>query len=122
MLSIQSIKDSFSRYVIRIGRSRLRQQLLLRDDRFLADTGFSRTLLEQGIDAWPWRTEKAKNDAKTNVSILREHERRQAIAELHAYSDRELSDLGLTRGQIVQAVSNGRPEIDSQNKDWQRAA
>jgi uncharacterized protein YjiS (DUF1127 family) len=37
-------------------RSRLRQELLRWDARLLADAGFSRELLEDGVRAWPWRT------------------------------------------------------------------
>jgi len=36
-----------------------------------------------------------------------------AIAELSAYSDRELADLGITRGQIRDAVYHGRAGIDT---------
>ena len=37
---------------------------------------------------------------------------RQAINELRSLSDRELNDLGLSRGSIVSAVINGRPGYD----------
>ncbi len=36
------------------GRRRARRTLLAKSDRLLADMGFSRELLEQGVDAWPW--------------------------------------------------------------------
>ena len=115
MLSIQSFKERFTRYVIRIGQARLRQQLLLRDDRFLVDTGFSRELLERGVGAWPWRI----SEAKVDKPALPQRDDRQAITELEAYSDVELADLGLVRSQIPDAVRHGRPGIDT---DLQHAA
>ena len=36
----------------------------------------------------------------------------QAVAELRAYNDNELSDLGIGRDQIVDAVLHGRPGIE----------
>ncbi len=36
-------------------------------------------------------------------------EQRQAILELMSYSDRELADLGICRGSIIDAVRFGRP-------------
>lgn len=41
---------------------------------------------------------------------------RQAIAELMSYSDRELSDLGISRSSIIDAVLYGRP-LDKQSKE-----
>lgn len=40
----------------------------------------------------------------------REARLREAEAELHAFSDRALADIGLTRGEIAHAVRHGRPE------------
>jgi|GEM_PF-2557490 uncharacterized protein YjiS (DUF1127 family) len=37
----------------------------------------------------------------------------RAIAELSAYSDRELSELGIRRADIREAVLYGRPGIDA---------
>ena len=39
--------------------------------------------------------------------------RARAIKELRQLSDRELSDLGITRGTIVEAVTNGRPGVEN---------
>ncbi|NBB82906.1 MAG: DUF1127 domain-containing protein [Alphaproteobacteria bacterium] len=36
----------------------------------------------------------------------------RAIAELQAYSDRDLADLGLARSEIADAVLHGRPSHD----------
>lgn len=37
------------------GNAEVRRYLLQLSDRQLADRGFSRELLEQGLGAWPWR-------------------------------------------------------------------
>ena len=48
---------TLARLIENAGRSRARRALLAQSDRSLADAGFSRTLLESGIGAWPWRIE-----------------------------------------------------------------
>lgn len=42
----------------------------------------------------------------------RDSEIRRAIAELSTYTDRELADIGVSRGSIHEAVLHGRPGID----------
>lgn len=44
------------------GRNVVRDELLSKDDRFLADIGISRELLEEGVGAWPWRIDQLAND------------------------------------------------------------
>ncbi|MDO6460036.1 DUF1127 domain-containing protein [Granulosicoccaceae sp. 1_MG-2023] len=41
-----------------VGRERARRELLNLSDRYLEDLGFSRALLQEGAEAWPWRTEE----------------------------------------------------------------
>ena len=50
---------ALERGILETGRNRARRHLLERGDRFLADAGFSRELLERGNGAWPWRVEDA---------------------------------------------------------------
>lgn len=40
------------------GQHRVRNELLAMSDRQLTDIGYSRELLRQGVDYWPWRLEK----------------------------------------------------------------
>lgn len=40
-----------------IGRHRVHRELLQCGDHTLANLGFSRELLKQGLDAWPWRVD-----------------------------------------------------------------
>lgn len=42
-------------------RERTRQHLLALNERALADLGFERELLEQGVDAYPWREVTVEN-------------------------------------------------------------
>ena len=90
-------------------RSRLRQRLLRMDDRRLEDIGYSRALLEDGVRAWPWRlpADSIAGLGRFELGSFRGYAK--AVAELQAYSDAELNDLGLSRGTIEHAVRNGRP-------------
>ena len=92
-------------------REEARCTLLRMSDRNLQDIGISREKLEMGVGAWPWQVDGKGRAADTDKTITPAM-RKQAIRELQAYSDRELHDLGLSRGDIVDAVNNGRPGID----------
>ena len=65
-----------------LSRAKLRRQLLDMNERALEDIGYSRALLEQGVNAWPWR-------------IMEEEwtPGRRAVAELKPHSDRALRPL-----------------------------
>src|SRR5215467_9099857 len=101
----------FADLMTRIERSRLRQRLLRMDDRRLEDIGYSRALLEDGVRAWPWRlpVDSVAGLGRFELGLFRGPSFARAVAELRAYSDAELNDLGLTRGTIEHAVRNGRP-------------
>lgn len=135
MRIIEAIKAGYEHSIIRAGRARVRRELLSLSDRLLADAGFSRELLEAGVSAWPWRVNE--DTGPLNLAALAESDRdvhplpgkneyRRAVAELRAYSDLELADLGLARGQIEYAVKYGRPGIDNVKvaaaADYKRAA
>ena len=61
MLVVNRIKLAISRLIIRIGRERLRNQLLSLSDRMLLDAGFSPELVKAGTHAWPWQLERDMN-------------------------------------------------------------
>ena len=44
-------------------RGLVREELLTKDDRLLADIGISRELLEEGVGAWPWRIDQRGDGA-----------------------------------------------------------
>ena len=97
----------------RIARARTCTELLRRNDRVLADAGFSRELLELGARAWPWRVDTGAEDLRY-VARMR---RRRAILELEAYDDRALADLAIARADIPRAVSEGRTGIELDRRD-----
>jgi len=47
-------------------------------------------------------------------SLAAERRRRKAIFELQRFDDRNLADMGVTRGEIESAVRNGRPKRSAQ--------
>ena len=100
---------NYENFMIRKGREEARHILLTRSDRALEDLGFSRYLLESGIDAWPWRDSAEASDNS-------ESQMQQAITELKALDDRDLQDLGISRGQIVESVEHGREGIEQERK------
>jgi uncharacterized protein YjiS (DUF1127 family) len=101
-------------------RSRLRQELLRREDRVLADIGVSRTLLEAGLRAWPWLAPTEPRVQFGRFAPSREVTRAdyaRAVAELEASTDADLRDLGLTRGSIADAVLHGRPGFPEDRRE-----
>ncbi len=70
--------------------------------------GLSPARLREGLKAWPWRLETSTAAAPG----LSQQEIRKAEAELGAYTDRELAELAISRGDIPYAVRHGRPGID----------
>lgn len=74
------------------------------------ESGFSPTLVNEGISAWPWR-EVHQSDKLSNIQWVIAEEQR-CVNELERLTDYELADLGLSRGSIRQSVRHGRPGID----------
>jgi len=109
--TLKKLTDRYNRYMTMLGRRRAREVLLKSSDRLLKDAGFSRELLEQGVDAWPW----AASDARQDLPPLKfdDEAAQKAIRELQSYKDSELHDLGITRGRIRDAVYNGREGFES---------
>ena len=72
------------------GRRQARRALLAKSDRLLADMGFSRELLEQGVKAWPWLVAPETTDkfaATASVVALLAHH--SDIAEAHQEMDEQ---------------------------------
>lgn len=57
MTILNRLRRTLERTFVNVGRARAREYLLRQDDRVLADSGFSRELLEQGNRFWPWRVD-----------------------------------------------------------------
>jgi len=99
----------FDSYMTRQGRIRAHKVLIGQSDWVLDDLGISRELLKGGVKNWPWKNaENQPSVIETSKESRRKIEAR-AIRELNSYSDKELHDLGINRGSIVEAVRNGRP-------------
>lgn len=88
-------------------RQLVRRELMTLPDYRLADLGFDRAALADGINAWPWRIagEEFVAPETENQPVLSRRELRQAERELTAMSDRELFELGIARTDIRRAVN-----------------
>lgn len=111
------IITGYENYMMRLAHQRTLDVLARQSDATLRDIGISRDMLRKGavsIPLKPTRQSRSERPAKVTSSTRQmAMSRLRAIAELRSYSDRELRDLGITRGSIVEAVANGRPGIDS---------
>ena len=112
MKILDNLLRGFNSYMTHLGRARAREVLLRSSDRMLEDAGFSRELLESGVKAWPWHTPELALtpldfEQVGNVAAMR---------ELQTYSDKDLHDLGISRGSIPEAVMFGREGIDNNSE------
>ncbi|MFK8081942.1 MAG: hypothetical protein AB8B97_16775 [Granulosicoccus sp.] len=132
MTLFHKITNSIRQSAEKRARARDCEQLLKMSDRQLADCGFSRLQLLDGVDSWPWRVQHETNDLSSVVpskpesaSKKRRHnarEIRKAIKELSAYSDRELTEMGITRGSIKEVVRTGRASVENVPDNAKHAA
>ena len=88
------------------GRRKALAELNTMSDRTLEDLGISRALLSQGIQSWPWKSSMESDIVTSKQS--KSSEIKAAIRELQSYNDRDLADLGISRGEIEDVVRNGR--------------
>ena len=86
----------FGRLLQWLNHSRTRARLSHLNDRYLADIGISRELLEQGVRAWPWRTAADADLLQSSHGRLGESHDARAVAELRS-----------ARGKLADAVGNG---------------
>jgi len=113
---LKQLKNHLQNYALH----RTRIHLLNLSDRQLEDVGISRTLLAQGITAWPWREdEKASADLTAQPAKMKAKDINNAIRELSRMSDQQLRDIGIDRGTIRHSVTHG---IDGRGPGPKRAA
>jgi len=105
MSILHTLSDAVLAAFEKSGRRKALAELNTMSDRTLEDLGISRSLLSQGIQSWPWKSDMTLN---TTVNKSKSSEIKAAIKELQAYNDRDLADLGISRGEIVDIVMNGR--------------
>ena len=112
--TLKSMANRYNNYMTHLGRKRACKVLLHSSDRMLEDAGFSRELLEKGVDAWPWQA----SDSSTELEPVRLDTLtlKRAVHELKSYSDQELNDLGISRGTIAESVIKGREGIERQEE------
>lgn len=118
-MSLMAIWKRIETGLVLAGRARARREMLVMSDRLLAESGFSRELLEQGVEAWPWRLDVV-DEAPAPIE---EPEPRygdseeviaRAVAELSAYTDSELDELGISRTDIARVVRYGEVAADEE--------
>ena len=117
------VVSSFEKYMTRLARQRTLQVLSQQSDATLRDIGVSRAMLNSGHVSWPLQSAELNSVQAEYNTVKPERSsaattyhkvmsKARAIRELRACSDRELRDLGITRGSIVEAVQYGRPGIE----------
>jgi uncharacterized protein YjiS (DUF1127 family) len=114
---MKKLAKRISNYMEHYGRVKSRQILLNLSDRQLEDAGISKELLLQGTSAWPWRVAEEPAAPLTEIQLahindpvpapVSDSEYQQAVVDLEGMSDRDLRDMGLTRGEIRYAVRFG---------------
>lgn len=104
---LKNVYHQYQHLLILKGRKMAREVLLDKSDRELEDMGFSRTLLNAGISHWPWRVNTDEQSQLLTPAVEKD-----AIRALRTMTDRELFDLGITRGTIVESVRHGRSGIE----------
>lgn len=136
---ITRIGSGYNKYMTHRARQHTLHVLSQQSDATLRDIGVSRELLHGGVTGWPWQPKdlqsrqcspafarqstemKSERPVSAAVASITSRSRTtyhkvmrkaRAISELRNYSDRELRDLGITRGCIVEAVNHGRPGIE----------
>ena len=110
MSTFKKLTSSIFNALEMAGRAKTLAHLEGLSDRTLQDLGFSRTLMSQGVQAWPW---KADQEITAQAAYTESGEIDAAITELEAYNDRDLADLGISRNNIREAVIHGRKGIDT---------
>lgn len=112
--ALKKVARGYERYMTYKGRVLAREQLLRYDDRMLADSGFSRELLEKGVSGWPWLTETEQQGSLSADTL--HTSQRQATTDLKTLSDAELRDMGITRDTIEQAGVSGQESSPSDHQ------
>lgn len=115
-LTLKNLLARYDNHMTMKGRREVRKILLNKSPRALEDMGIDLYLLNQGVEAWPWRTGEVPATPARAVAVSKSREQRRAIRELRSMSNAELSDIGITRGSIVDAVKHGRA-MEKENEE-----
>lgn len=99
-----------------------KRHLYAMSDHELKDLGITRSDIENAVegvtsqDAQPKRSLLIRGFKAIAAKFVQAQEARAAYAVLMAMSSRELSDIGLTRGEINTAVHGGYPRLANDNR------
>lgn len=99
-----STMKALQRFFEATGKARVNSVLLSMGREKTEELGYSYEALRDGVSAWPWR--------KTPQNRAKEIETQSHVRELKTFTDRQLTDIGVARHGIEQAVRYGRPGID----------
>lgn len=116
MSFFNNIIQQFQRNALARVAPTIHEQLTRMEPVHLERAGISLELLAKGPSAYPWREQSIEAPQPVVTSISEPSEKmkiRRAIAELDGYSDAELADLGIARGDIHHVVRFGRPGVDT---------
>jgi uncharacterized protein YjiS (DUF1127 family) len=108
----ESLKCKWLNFAEKYSRIKTLQILERMPDRQLEDAGLCAALVRGGIEYYPWRVNEPaiplpNHKPKHKTVGLSRRELRRAEAELRALTNKELADLGLSRGNIPYAVRYG---------------
>ena len=101
MNTIGKTFKSMERFFERVAKARMQSTLLTMGQKWAEDKGYSYEAIVAGESEWPWR--------KLPEKAAEEKEIKRVIRELKGFNDRQLSDIGIPRGEIERAVRHGRP-------------
>ena len=117
--TLKTMAIRYNRYMTLVGRTRACEVLLASSDRMLDDAGFSRKLLEQGVEAWPWRASDAEQKLPAlNLDAL---PKRNANKILQSCEENEFNrNMGVTHA-AGEEVAQNKCTVTDRNTDRQAA-
>ena len=108
--AIKSMAFRYNRYMTYMGRKRALEILLNSSDRMLEDAGFSRELLEQGVHAWPWKSES--DEQQLHPIDFNELESNRTVLDIQAIGEHRREGLDVARDYIDDEASRDRSQSE----------
>ena len=116
MKFLGNLLEGYDSYMTHLSRVRAREVLLKSSDRLLKDAGFSRELLESGVQAWPWR-KVGPELAPLHFRQLGHSNVDQGTSEINNHGDKALHDFSGSEGSVVDVVMSSRDNIAKSNRE-----
>lgn len=108
--TLKSMATRYNDYMTYVGRKRTCEVLLRSNDRLLEDAGFSRELLEKGVDAWPWQVTGSAPELQ--AVMFDRLPIGGAISEPQLCNDQSQHDLAVTAGTITESVASASERVE----------